>query len=675
MDRGFNILIHRIIISEAIQELIALNPVEKFEQMIVSNVRKELDYIIFNSTIYDSTAFLLLFISIKESADFQKTIIQKNIKHFYYKVILVCPAADQSIPTLDDENFFGFRNNRITAQEYIFLVKSSFKTMHFEYMAALKERAEIDELADIQNDQNDLIAIGKALSVEKDQDKLLSLILFFSQKITGADAGSIFLIEELDSGEKQLRFKYANTHSLDISYKEFTMPLNKDSIAGYVAITGEILNIPDVYHLSADAPVSFNPSFDKANNYRTKSMIVVPMRDYTDQVIGVIQLLNSKETADEELDEILKETHHITLRSKEDFENKVQPFKKKYETILVAIANQAAIAIENNLMMKQIRSQFEEFVRASVTAIESRDPATSGHSFRVADICTRLARAINMEKSGVFASLEFSKTEMQELEYAALLHDFGKVYIDMSIFSKAKKLFPRDLEYLLLKLEYLYKYTELFYTQSEIHLAVAEANPQELEKIYNQKIANLQKIQNIKARIMELNEPHIQENDPSAVLKEIEADLKAFDCTDIDGNKIELLTQSEKSNLAIKRGSLNQDERIEIESHVIRSYNFVSKIPWPKEFRHIPEFTQKHHEMLDGSGYPAHLQSKENIPVQARMITIADIFDSFTAADRPYKKALPVDETLVSMQKEAVKNKIDKDLLDVFIKYKIWETD
>lgn len=670
-------MIRKIFISDTIKENIALCPPGNTEAIITSQVRREVDYFIFSNTVYETPAFLVLFISEAELEDFSREIIQKNIKYFYYQIVLVSLNTEfDPAPLFGKEHFQTFRSGCITDREYAFIVNNTFLHMENVYRNEIRKKAEIEELTDIRNDQNDLIEIGKALSVEKNQDRLLGLILFFSQKITGADAGSIFLVEDTDDGQKQLRFKYANTYSLDISYKEYVMPLNLDSIAGYVAITGRILNISDVYELTATDPVQFNSSFDKANNYRTKSMLVVPMRNYVDDIIGVIQLLNSKEFHDEEKDKLVSDVYKIRLKNREDFETHVIPFNKKYETLLEAITNQAAIAIENNQMIKQIRTQFEEFVKASVTAIESRDPATSGHSFRVAAICKELAAAINREDTGPYAALKFSDTELQELEYSALLHDFGKVYIDTAIFSKAKKLFPRDLEYLLLKLEYLYRCVELKYTEREAAIkdTVTPGWEEELSALQQEQQSALKRIREIKALIAGLNEPQVQNKNPAEIIRNLEQELKGYGCPDIEGREMAVLTEYEINNLSISRGSLNQEERKEIESHVERSYNFVSKIPWPAEFRRIPDFTQKHHEMLNGSGYPRHISSKEEIPVQARMIAIADIYDALTAADRPYKKALSIERTIAIMQEEAANNRIDRELLDIFLKYKIYDS-
>ncbi len=592
--------------------------------------------------------------------------------YFIYNFMLQVNTDNEQNPVFNNSDIGHIWHGRISKSEFTFTLKNTLHVLTERYIDNFNTSHSLAQLIDMKQDQEDLINIGRSLSIEKDPEKLLRLILNLSKKITGADAGSLYLVEEKTGGGKQIRFKYSHTFSKPIPLEEFVLPYDTSSIAGYVAITGNILNIPDVYKLSPKDPISFNNSFDSKNNYRTKSMLAVPMRNHTDEIIGAIQLINCKESGDPRFS-TGNEAFEIELKTDDDFENTVTKFHARYEHLMECIAGQAAIAIENNRMIKQIEKQFEEFVKASVTAIESRDPATSGHSFRVAEICTKLASAVNNESTGQFKDFIFIESKLKELEYAALLHDFGKVYIDLAIFMKSKKLFPKELENLLLKFNYLYRYVELQFLVKNMETNDENNNHVNIrldEKVNRDRQIMLDKIITMKKTILSLNEPTILDDDPIKMIDTINRDIKQIECYDIEGHFIEIINGYERTNLSIRRGSLNDEERREIESHVMHTYNFVKRIPWPPEYRDIPEIAYMHHEKNDGSGYPNHLKEKD-IPLAAQIMAIADIYDALTATDRPYKKAIPHEKAVKILTEEAEHGKLNKDLVELFVKYEI----
>ncbi len=665
--------LQRIFISTTIDHLIAV-PDEHADSVVVSDrIIDEITKILASKK--GGTLFAVIFIDIDDYEQAYALLKSFKPNDLAYRIVAMDPENRHTLSNMNRLKYIHeLRTTPIMDREFIFLVRKSFDAMVDEIAAAAERQSYQIRLLDAKHDQEDLISIGKSLSLEKDPDKLLRSILFLSKRITGADAGSIYLVEDATGGGTQLRFKYSHTFSKEIPMEEFVIPYDTNSIAGYVAITGTVLNIPDVYELSTEDPITFNSNFDRTQSYRSKSMLVVPMRNHIDEIIGVIQLINSKENLDS-ASVTGNEAFEVRLTTLEDFETKVVPFDHRYESLMEAVASQAAIAIENNRMIRQIENQFEEFVRASVTAIESRDVATSGHSFRVAEICTRLAHAVNQATDGPFKHVNFNENAVKELEYAALLHDFGKVYIDIAIFMKGKKLFPKEFENLILKMNYLYRSIELNYSLEEAQIAVRGADPALIEEARTRKEERERTLAAIKVIIEEvrrLNEPAVTVTDIERRICEIDETVRGFRCYDIDGNIVRVLTDDEKTNLGIPRGSLNESERREIESHVVHTYNFVSKIPWPPEFKRIPEIALKHHEKLDGSGYPNRLTAGD-IPIQAKMMAIADIYDALTASDRPYKKALPAERALSILDDEAKHNKIDPELFRLFVEKRIYE--
>jgi hypothetical protein len=282
----------------------------------------------------------------------------------------------------------------------------------------------------------ELSRIGVALSTERDLLTLLEMILSQARRITSSDAGSLYLVERGDDGQpRELRFKFAQNFTLpDLPLTAFAVPFDHTSLAGYAASTGAPLVLPDVYLLDADAPYQLNRSFDEKFGYRTKSMLVIPMRSHRDEVIGVLQLINRKRSAD------------VRLTSAEIVEEEVVPYDDWSVEMVSALASQAGVAIENSLLYEDIERLFEGFVTAAVTAIEQRDPTTSGHSARVATLTVGLAEAVDRSGAGPYRSLRFSRTELREIRYAGLLHDFGKVSVREHVLVKEKKLYPWDLD-------------------------------------------------------------------------------------------------------------------------------------------------------------------------------------------------------------------------------------
>ncbi len=504
------------------------------------------------------------------------------------------------------------------------------------------------EAKDFIEDQNELIAIGQMLAVERDREKLIQKILMTSLKITGADAGSVFLVVDNKDGTKGLLFKYSFTYSRNIDFKEFVMPLNEKSIAGFCAINDEVVNIPDVYHIDKNAKFSFNREIDKQYDYLSKSMLVIPMKNHLGEILGVIQLINSKEDFNNRDINDETESYQILLETKKDFINKVHPFAERYEDIMLSVAGQASVALDNIKMIKQLEDQFEGMVRASVDAIDSKDPATSGHSFRVAQMGVKFLKVLNKISDHKFG--QFSKVEIKQLEYAALLHDYGKVYIDNEIFKKAKKLFPKDFTILKLRLDLI------------------------IETLRNKNASMdiINHVIQIRNMVISLNEPRIINENPKDIIDNILNFNSDFSVFDGDNNEIPILTEEEITNLQIARGTLNDVERREVESHVIYSFNFLKSIPWPTVLSRVPEIAGAHHEMLDGSGYPHGLTAKD-ICLESRILAILDIFDALSASDRPYKAAVPFNRVQSILIEEADKGRLDRELVDIFYQNKIYD--
>ena len=525
-------------------------------------------------------------------------------------------------------------------------------------------RAELDRMSDAEDRSNreteQLLNIGLALGSERDITALQRLIVRKARELTNADSGSLFLIEEVE-GERKLRFAVAQTGPEDEGkYLGAVLPLSRASISGNVAVTGEVVRIPDAYLIGETHEYRFNPSFDKANNYRTKSVLCVPMRNHKHEVVGVIMLLNRKPAFD------------LVLTSPSFTEQIVTEFDSKDERVLLSLASQAGISLENNQLIDSIQALFEQFVRASVKAIEARDVSTQGHSERVAKLTVAQAEMINTIDAGDLKDLKFNPDELREMRYAALLHDFGKVAVPEYIFGKAKKLPDGRLD--TIRLRFLLAIEQIQSTAAQEKFALMrEGADMDDPRV----VAINVRTETAKAELTELLASVEQANEPAVVAATVGDALAVVMQRHYEdrGQHVPLLDQPEFEYLKIPRGSLSDDERDKMQQHVTQSFRFLAEIPWKTTpWQNVAYLAYGHHEHLDGTGYPRKLKGDEIVP-PVRLMTIADVFDALTASDRPYKRAIPLEKALDILTKEfAERGKIDPVLLDVFIQKRVYDS-
>jgi HD-GYP domain-containing protein (c-di-GMP phosphodiesterase class II) len=524
------------------------------------------------------------------------------------------------------------------------------------------------ELERSRHENDMLISIGRALSQERDTSSLLATILRRACEVTNADAGSVYIVEggshDEDVSKRTLRFAVSQNESRNVQSAGFTMSISASSIVGTSVLSGERINVKDLYAL--DEPgVGNNPwgfvhdrSFDDKYLYQTRSVLAVPMISARAEVIGVIQLINKRAKG------------WIQLDLPADFEDGVVPFDDVSEAYVAALASQAGIALENALLYKEVTTLFDSFVKAAVTAIESRDPTTSGHSERVADLTVGLARAVNRADVGYYGQVRFTDDDLTQIQYAALLHDFGKVGVREHILVKAKKLYEHERELILQRFQLIKRGYKIEGLEKKVRYLVESTRDQiasELEAVDKDILVKVAELDNIIKFILQANEPTVLDQGGFEKL----AELSGMNYRDELGQTLPFLTHDEAQCLQIRRGSLTEAERLEINSHVVHTFNFLVAIPWSRTLRDVPEIAGAHHEKLDGTGYPNRLKG-EQIPVPARMMAISDIYDALTASDRPYKKAMPVEKALDILSQDVKRGQLDADLFEVFVGARVW---
>ncbi|MEJ7602876.1 MAG: HD domain-containing phosphohydrolase [Kofleriaceae bacterium] len=523
------------------------------------------------------------------------------------------------------------------------------------------------ELERSRHENDMLITIGRALSQERDIDSLLAIILRRACEVTNADAGSIYVVmgtaEEI--ADRDLKFAVSQNDSRKLESAGGRMKVSPSSIAGQCVLSQDRINVPDLYALdepgTGNNPWGFvhDRTFDDKHRYQTRSVLAVPMISARNDVIGVIQLINKRAKG------------WIQLDLPSDFESGVVSFDDVSEAYVSTLASQAGIALENVLLYEEVKTLFDGFVKAAVTAIESRDPTTSGHSERVAELTVGLAQAVSRQDAGHYREVRYTRDDLTQIRYAGLLHDFGKVGVREHVLVKAKKLYEHERELILQRFQLIKRGFKIDGLERKVRYLMEKSRDEaaeQLSTIDTELVGKVAELDEIIRFILTSNEPSVLEQGSFDRI----ASIAGMTYSDDAGSIGPFLNSTEASSLQIRRGSLTEAERLEINSHVIHTSNFLCRIPWSRALRDVPDIAGAHHEKLDGTGYPNGLRG-DGIPVPARMMAIADIYDALTAKDRPYKKAMPVEKALDILAGDVKRGQLDQNLFDIFIGAEVYK--
>ncbi len=502
-----------------------------------------------------------------------------------------------------------------------------------------------------------LNAIGVALSAERNNSRLLEMILLGAKEITNADGGTLYTVTE----DRGLKFEIMRNQSLGVAMggttgKEIPFPPlplylengapNVNMVAAYTVLNDCTVNIKDAYE-EIGFDFSGTRKFDEQTGYRSKSFLTIPMKNHENEIIGVLQLINA-----------------VDSNTKE-----IIPFSQENQRLVESLASQAAVALTNHNLIEGLKNLFEAFIELITDAIDEKSPYTGGHCQRVPELTMMLADAANKTRVGPLKDFTMSEKDIYELRIAAWLHDCGKVTTPESVMDKPTKLstiYDR-IDLVEQRFELLKQQTEVEMLRKQLETVKAGQahDAQQLEHQYHAKIAqwedDFQFLKNANLGGEFMTPEHQQRV----------RNIAAYNIINKQGEEVPFLSDEEVYNLNISRGTLTAEERTIINNHIVVTINMLESLPYPKDLKRVPEYAGGHHERMDGKGYPRGL-TREQMSVPARVMGIADIFEALTSRDRPYKKAKTLTESLYILGKMKLDNHIDPDLFDIFVREKIY---
>ena len=500
-----------------------------------------------------------------------------------------------------------------------------------------------------------LIEIGIALSSEHSHDRLLERILEEAMAVGNADGGTLYVVEE--EHEDELRFVILRNISLDLAFGGTSgnpiifPPLrlhdastgvpNYANVATASALSKRIINIPDAY-TAAGFDFSGTRRFDAQTGYKSVSFLTVPLLNTRKELVGVLQLINSR-----------------------DVNGNNVPFQPENERLISALASQAAAALENNKLFRQQKKLLEAFIEVIARAIDAKSPYTGGHCQRVPVLTKMLTKVACESTAEPFANFNLTEEEWYELHIAAWMHDCGKITTPEYVVDKATKLETiwDRIDLVKSRIEIMRRDAKISYLEA---LAQSKENPAKLEKEYNLRLKDLDEQFKFLEKI-NIGGESMEAGDLERLQK-----IAQQVWVDSNGKSQPILTENESYNLSVRRGTLTAEEREIVNDHIVQTIRMLEQLPFPKHLRRVPEYAGGHHEKMDGTGYPRGLK-REQMSIPARVMAIADIFEALTARDRPYKKPRTLSESIRIMANMKRNHHIDPDLFDLFLQTGIWK--
>ncbi len=490
-----------------------------------------------------------------------------------------------------------------------------------------------------------LVRVGVALSAERNTQRLMEMILLEAKKLCAADGGTLYLRTEND----HLRFaimvndslgvRMGGTSGVEIDLPEIPIwdPVsgrpNRRNVATHAASLKESVNVPDAYDATG-FDFSGTKAFDARNRYISKSFLTIPMVNGEQRVIGVLQLINALGD-----------------------DGKPVPFPEDHQRIVEALASQAAVALDNQLLAEGQKALLESFIRMIASSIDAKSPYTGAHCERVPVLTEMLTRAICESGVEPFENFDLTEDEWYELRIASWLHDCGKVTTPVHVMDKATKL-----ETICDRIHAVRARVEILVRDAEIkfHRQTARGESEnDARAEYEARIEQLRDDLKFLERTNVGGE--FLDKDSVERVRRI-----AKESLTLGGERCALLSEDEVNNLSVQRGTLTSEERLVINKHMVQTVRMLEALPFPRTLRRVPEYASGHHERMDGTGYPRGIFAGD-MSIPARVMAIADVFEALTAQDRPYKKGKKLSEAMNIMGRMKERNHLDPHIFDIFV--------
>ena len=494
-----------------------------------------------------------------------------------------------------------------------------------------------------------LIDIGISLSKEKKIDILLEKILTEAREISNSDGGTLYLVSD---DEKRLHFSIMQNASMNIFlggssdpvpdsiypvklYNPETGEENLHNISSACALQGRTIIIEDAY-TNAEFDLSGPKGFDKKHDYHSKCFLNIPLKNHKERVIGVLQLLNPMN------------------------KDEITSYNEDLIKLVESLASQASIALTNQLLIEEQKQLFKSFIQLVSEALEKKDTATGGHCTRVPNITMMIANAINQDNKGIYKKFKFNDEEMEELFVAGWLHDFGKVATPEHVMNKSTKLegLYDKIDHIKIRFEVLKRDIKIKYYD------LMDEKNKDLKDEMNKKIKKID--QDCKF----LEECNIGGEFFTDELKQRVEKISKYKIYFNDAY-INILSEEEVNFLTLRRGTLSNSEMEIMQGHVSLTYELLDKLPYPKHLSKVPFYAGCHHEKINGKGYPNGYKG-DQLPLQARIIALADVFEGLTAPDRPYKDGYKLSKAMNILKNMTINREIDENIFNLFIEKKVY---